>query len=129
MAERVSDASRPLAMPEDKTLARAAWARWSCLFLLLAAAAIYPALRENAGALAYDAGTVHLYRSYVFSGAISDGVLYPRWVQFLHNGLGSPLFTFNPPLPYYALDLLFRVGLPHPVGWRLLVALGLLAAG
>jgi hypothetical protein len=103
--------------------------RWGWLFLVIAAFAIYPALTNNIAALAYDAGTVHLYRSYVFSGAISDGVLYPRWVQFLHLGLGSPLFTFNPPLPYYALDLLYRLGLPQPLGWRLLIAGGLLVAG
>jgi hypothetical protein len=70
----------------------------------------------------------HVPRGVAFSQAISDGVLYPRWTQLLHWGLGSPLFTFQPPLPYYGLDLLFRLGLPHPLGWRLLIALGLLAA-
>ncbi len=102
--------------------------RWILLLLILAAAAVYPALSENVGALAHDAGTVHLYRSYVFSGATADGVLYPRWVQFLHWGLGSPLFTFNPPLPYLGLDGLYRLGIPQPLGWRLLIAAGFLAA-
>lgn len=102
--------------------------RWALLLLLTAFAVLVAALTANIAALAHDAGTVHLYRSFVFSGAISDGVLYPRWVQFLHWGLGSPVFTFNPPLPYYALDGLFRVGIQHPLGWRLLVGAGLLAA-
>ena len=102
--------------------------RWTWLLVALSAAAVYPALRYNIGALAYDAGTVHIYRSYVFSGALAEGWIYPRWVQFLHLGLGSPLFTFNPPLPYYALDLLYRLGLPHPVGWRILTGAGLLFA-
>ncbi|MCU0500330.1 MAG: hypothetical protein MUC51_00945 [Anaerolineae bacterium] len=55
-------------------------------------------------------------------------MLFPRWAQFLHVGLGSPLFTFHPPLAYALLDLLSRIGIPHPIGWQLLIAGGLLAA-
>lgn len=102
--------------------------RWRGLVLLLAAFAVYPALRYNIAALAHDAARSHIYRAVVYSDAISQGVLYPRWVQFLHLGLGSPLFTFHPPLAYAALDLLYRSGLPHPIGWRVLMAVGLLAA-
>ncbi len=102
--------------------------RWCSLVLLLAAFAVYPALRYNIGALAHDAARSHIYRAFVYSDAVSQRVLYPRWVQFLHLGLGSPLFTFHPPLAYGALDLLHRVGLPHPIGWRVLMAAGLLAA-
>ena len=102
--------------------------RWWWLLLVFALPAIYPALFWNSGAVAYDAALQHIPRGLVFSGAISDGVLYPRWVQFLQYGLGSPLFTFQGPLPYYALDLLYRLGIPHPLGWRVLVAAGLLAA-
>jgi len=102
--------------------------RWAWLFVLLPAAVLWPALTRNIAALAYDAAMEHVPRGVVFSQAISDGVLYPRWTQFLHWGLGSPLFTFQPPLPYYGLDLLYRMGLPHPVGWRILMAIGLVAA-
>jgi hypothetical protein len=92
------------------------------------AAALWPALSRDIAELAYDAAMEHVPRSVVFSQVITDGVLYPRWTQFLHWGLGSPLFTFQPPLPYYGMDLLYRLGLPHPLAWRLLIALGLLAA-
>ena len=102
--------------------------RWVWLLLLLPAAVLWPALTRNIAALAYDAALEHVPRGVVFSQAVSDGVLYPRWTQFLHWGLGSPLFTFQPPLPYYGLDLLYRLGLPHPIGWRLLMAVGLVAA-
>ncbi|MEJ5197814.1 MAG: hypothetical protein WHX53_02715 [Anaerolineae bacterium] len=95
---------------------------------LLAAPAILTALTYDVGAHAYDAATEHIYRGAVFSQAVSDGVLYPRWVQFLHWGLGSPLFTFQPPLPYYGMDVLFRLGLSHPIGWRLLIAGGFATA-
>jgi len=102
--------------------------RWAWLLLALAAAAIYPALVWNSGAVAYDAALQHIPRGLIFSNAIDDGVLFPRWVQFLHLGLGSPLFTFQGPLPYYFMDGLFRLGIPHPLGWRFLIAAGLLAA-
>ena len=101
---------------------------WLWLALLLMAPAVVTALGQDIGAHAYDAATEHIARGVVFSQAISDGILYPRWTQTLHWGLGSPLFTFQPPLPYYGLDLLYRLGLSHPLGWRLLVALGFGAA-
>jgi hypothetical protein len=104
------------------------WISWAWLFTVLVSLAVLPALTRDTAALAYDAAIEHVPRGVVFSQAISDGVLYPRWTQFLHWGLGSPLFTFQPPLPYYGLDLLYRLGIPHPLGWRLLIALGLLAA-
>src|SRR5512143_533874 len=102
--------------------------RWGWLLIVLAAAAAYPALVWNSAAVAYDAATVHVYRALVFSGAIRDGAIYPRWAQFFHYGLGSPVFTFYPPLPFYALDVLARLGLAQPLGWRVLMAAGLLAA-
>ncbi len=105
----------------------ASW-RWRGLSLLAVAPTILTALIYDIGAHAYDAATEHIYRGVAFSQVISDGVLYPRWTQFLHWGLGSPLFTFQPPLPYYGMDLLARLGLSHPIGWRLLIAAGFLLA-
>ncbi len=118
----IEDQSGEAAFP-----AGARW-RWWWLLLVLAGPALYAALAHNIAATAYDAATVHIYQGVVFSQAISDGVLYPRWVQFLHWGLGSPLFTFRAPLPYYGMDILYRLGLPHPLGWRVLMAAGLLLA-
>ena len=104
--------------------------RWSWLWLvaLLLAPVLYAALAQDIGALAYDAALQHIDRGVVFSSMISEGVLYPRWAQVLHWGLGSPLFTFQPPLPYYGLDLLYRLGIPHPLGWRFLIAAGYILA-
>ena len=130
-ARKVSDTpmnpvlAGPAVRPAAHRLARV---RWAWLLLVLAGAAVYPALAENVGAVAFDAATVHIYQGFVFSQAISQGVLFPRWVQFLHWGLGSPIFTFRAPLPYYGMDLLYRLGLGHPLGWRVLMAAGLLAA-
>ncbi len=102
--------------------------RWLWLFVILLAVAIFPAITRNTAEYAYDAASAHVYRSVAYSQVVSDGVLFPRWAQFLHVGLGSPVFTFHPPLAYALLDLLSRVGLSHPIGWRLLIAAGLVAA-
>jgi hypothetical protein len=109
-------------------LARSSRWLWVWLLAILSAVAVYPALTQNIAAHAYDAASAHIYRSVVYSQVVSDGVLFPRWAQFLHVGLGSPLFTFHPPLAYALLDLLSRIGIPHPIGWRLLIVGGLLAA-
>jgi hypothetical protein len=108
------------ALPVSKTEKAA----WLALMALLMMPAVIPALTRDIGALAYDAATEHIFRGVVFSNAISEGVLYPRWVQHLHLGLGSPLFTFQPPLPYYGMDILARLALSHPLGWRVLIVLG-----
>ncbi len=108
---------------------RADRVRWGVLLALMSAFAILTAWTYNLGAYAHDAAAEHVPRGLVFSNAISDGFLYPRWVQFLHLGLGSPLFTFQPPLPYYGMDVLDRfLALGHPLGWRILIAAGLLTA-
>jgi hypothetical protein len=99
-------------------------ARWATLLLLCLAPILLVALTQDIGAHAYDAATEHIYRGVAFSAAIDDGAIYPRWSQALHWGLGSPLFTFQPPLPYYGMDLLYRFGVPHALGWRVLMALG-----
>lgn len=102
--------------------------RWWWLFLVFSATAVATALLYHIAAFAYDASAEHVLRAAVYSQAVSDGALLPRWVQFLHWGLGSPLFTFQGPLPYALLDGLFRLGIEHPIGWRILIAAGLLAA-
>lgn len=102
--------------------------RWWWLFLIFSATAIATALIYHIASFAYDASAEHVLRAVVYSQAVSDGALLPRWTQFLHWGLGSPLFTFQGPLPYALLDGLYRLGIEHPVGWQLLMAAGLLAA-
>ncbi len=102
--------------------------RWAWLLLVLAAAAVYPALANNIAARAWDAAPIHVYRGFLYSNAISEGVRYPQWIQFLHAGLGSPAEDFVPPLPYAAMDFFYRLGLPHSAGWQVLMALALLAA-
>jgi len=46
-----------------------------------------------------------------FSSQLSAGDLYPRWLLRMNSGLGSPVFFFYAPLPYY-LTALFAPFLP-----------------
>jgi 6-pyruvoyl-tetrahydropterin synthase-like protein len=90
--------------------------------------AIYPALSNAIEEHAYDAAEFHIFRGVVFSAARADGVFYPRWVQPINGGLGGPLFEFYSPLPYFLMDVLNAIGIAHPIGWRILTALALVAA-
>jgi hypothetical protein len=106
------------------------WNRVLQVWLLVALVGfvVHAAIVHPIEEVAHDAAVAHIYRGVVFSRVISDGIWYPRWAQDLHLGLGGPLLTFQPPLPFYALDFLYRLGIPHPFGWRVLMATGFLAA-
>ena len=41
-----------------------------------------------------------------FSKQLWSGDLYPRWLMDMNGGLGSPVFFFYPPVPYYLTSLL-----------------------
>jgi len=108
------------------------WARKSSyswlLALLLPLFAVLPAMTVPTEEYTYDAALFHVYRGVIYSAARADGWLYPRWVQPINAGLGGPLFTFYSPLVYALLDVLHSAGLAHPLAWRALIALFLLAA-
>src|SRR5258708_19046615 len=95
------------------------------LALLIPLFAVQIALTTPIEEHAYDVAAFHIYRGVVFSDALRDGGLYPRWVMPINGGLGGPLFSFYSPLAYYGMDALYRIGIPHPIGWRVLVALSL----
>src|ERR1043165_8171750 len=97
------------------------------LALLIPAFAVQVALNNPIEEHAYDAAAFHVYRAVVFSDALRDGALYPRWVMPINGGLGGPLFSFYSPLSYYLMAVLNRAGLPIPIAWRIFVALALMA--
>lgn len=55
-------------------------------------------------------GEYHVVRFYLFSQAINDGNLYPRWAAHLNNNFGVPLFTFVYPLPNYIASIFHLFG-------------------
>ncbi len=95
---------------------------WALAFVLSLPVAI-PSLMHPLEERSTDIAAFHLYRSILFSDALDQGWLYPRWADALNGGLGSPLFSYCSPGLYYAVDLLHRTGLSHSVAWRALAAL------
>ena len=51
----------------------------------------------------------HVNYSELFLRGLSKGVIYPRWLADMNDGLGSPIFYFYPPLAYYLTSLLGSV--------------------
>lgn len=95
---------------------------------LLPAFAVIPALTQPIEEYGLDAAYFHVYRAVLFSEARAEGWPYPRWLPDLNAGLGGPLLTFYPPGAYFALDFLNQLGVPHPLGWRVLIAAALVLA-
>ena len=46
-----------------------------------------------------------------FTALLGDGVLYPRWLPWSHDGLGSPVFYYYPPLAFYITGAFGLAGL------------------
>lgn len=67
-----------------------------------------------------------------FRAAFLAGDWYPRWLPSSNGGLGSPVFYFYPPLPYWICTLIYRPGI-EGAGFpsQLLVGFGMssIAAG
>ena len=74
----------------------------------------------------------HLIISRHFVDQLWAGDLYPRWLPGMNAGMGSPVFQFYGPVPYY-ITALFRPLLSHdPEGWHqlgLAASLAVMASG
>jgi hypothetical protein len=46
-----------------------------------------------------------------FAREIANGTLYPRWLPLSHDGLGSPVFYYYPPLAFYGASAFALAGL------------------
>jgi len=62
-----------------------------------------------------------------FGDQLRQGNLYPRWLPASHDGLGSPVFYYYPPLSFYPAGLLAALGMP-PAG-AIVATFGLAFAG
>ena len=84
------------------------------------------------GFVTTDDSLNHLIMSRHFVDRLWAGDLYPRWLPDMNAGLGSPVFQFYGPVPYY-ITALFRPLLSHdPEGWHqlgLAASLAVVASG
>jgi hypothetical protein len=81
--------------------------------------------------LSDDAGFHAVWYSH-FSKQLWMGDLYPRWLMEMNGGLGSPVFFFYPPAPYFFTSLLRPFFPNDPAGLHQLgvsASLALIASG
>ena len=74
---------------------------WHCLLLIAVIATAFSLPNFLFG---ISHGMSHLYNiswTYEFNRLFRDGVLYPRWMDGLNNGVGSLAFWIYAPLPFY----------------------------
>lgn len=79
-----------------------------------------------------DDGVTHSLWYTHFSAQFWAGDLYPRWLQGMNYGLGSPVFFYYPPVPYFLTSLLKPLFANDAQGWQQLgvsASLALIASG
>ena len=64
-----------------------------------------------------DAVTHHAVWYVEFSQQLWAGDLYPRWLMGMNNGLGSPVFFYYPPVPFFVTSLLRPFFREDSHGW------------
>jgi len=82
-----------------------------------AAAFSLPMLTSGFSPFCWDA-ILHTNWSYHFGQQLWNGELYPRWLAGMNEGLGSPVFFYYPPMPYWISSLLRPMVSDDPCGWR-----------
>lgn len=86
------------------------------ILLLYGAFLTWPAL--STGYIPSRDVLIHLLWSTNFSDQLWAGEWYPRWLDQMNGGLGSPVFFFYAPLPYYFTALLKPLFHADPEGWH-----------
>ncbi len=64
-----------------------------------------------------DDGITHASWSIHFSEQFWSGDLYPRWLTGMNNGLGSPVFFYYPPVPYFLTSIIKPLFQSDPLGF------------
>jgi len=70
----------------------------------------------------------HIARLFLLAKGISEGQLYPRWVDMLGFGFGYPLFNFYPPLIYYVSLVFHFFGFSYIWSVKLMIITGFVLA-
>lgn len=93
------------------------------LIMLTGILATLPVIVAGLSLSSHD-GFFHAHWHAGFAGQLAEGNPYPRWMGNTNGGLGSPVFFFYPPLPYYIASLFAFLSPLDPSGIH---RLGLLA--
>src|SRR5215510_9721757 len=89
------------------------------IFVIVLAGAILtaPVLIYGIPFFSDDAVTHHAVWYVHFSEQLWAGDLYPRWLMGMNEGLGSPVFFYYPPLPFFLTSLLRPFFHSDSYGW------------
>ena len=74
-------------------------------------------------------GETHTARIAQYYQALYDGQLPPRWAKTLNGGLGSPIFVYIYPAPYFLGSLAHILGLSFVSSFKVLMAASFIASG
>jgi len=96
------------------------------VLVLLCAVAAAPLLRGESPC-SHD-GALHYYRVVAIRHALSQGVLFTRYLPDLAFGYGYPFFNYREPLPYYLALAFYLIGLPLPVALNLIYVLSIIGS-
>ena len=85
-----------------------------------------PALKSLLAAAFYTShdGETHTARIAQYYLALKDGQIPPRLAPTLYNGLGSPIFVYIYPLPYFFGSLIHLLGATYTNSFKILMATG-----
>jgi hypothetical protein len=81
---------------------------------------------------AHDLTQFHLKWSKHFAEQFWTGDIYPRWLNNMNSGLGSPVFFFYGPIPYFFASIFHPLFTDDFLGWnqlKLSVLLGMIGSG
>ena len=65
-----------------------------------------------------DDGVTHAIWYTHFSEQLWSGDFYPRWLMNMNSGLGSPVFFYYPPVPFFLTSLLRPLFANDSQGWH-----------
>jgi len=73
-----------------------------------------------------DSHWINLTWSEQFTALMRQGIIWPRWLPWSHDGLGAPVFYFYGPVAFWAAGLLGLIGLGT---WPSLLGAALMSLG
>ncbi len=74
-------------------------------------------------------GYTHTARIAQYVIALRDRQFPPRWAGTFNGGLGSPIFVFSYPLPYFVGSLLYNSGFSLTTAFKIMIGGGFLLSG
>lgn len=74
-------------------------------------------------------GFTHTARIASYFHALEDGQFPPRWATNLNGNMGSPIFTYIYPLPYFLGSLFHLSGMKYEDSFRAVMGLGYFLSG